>query len=686
MTFPTPPAILSFRDLAVAELENASVAVLQRLYAWMHLARTADNRILDLFRQGLIKGTVTGGQGNEGLIVPLALLADKTRDVISFSHRGLGGHLVWSGHLCDHLNQYFANAASPTKAREGNIHHGDPRHRSIPMISHLGTMGSCVLGAVDAQRREGLACVGFAFMGDGSSSTGDVHEAMNLASVLSLPIVFVIENNGYAYSTPTCEQYATGVELWKRAEGYGMKGHRIDCSDALEAARTLATLIADTRANPRPCLVEAQTFRLRGHAAYDTCDYLRPGESEAFFAREPLPRLRERLTAMCGESAVAALDAELDAFIEACLQASLAIPRPSPAGMDADLYAPAEPARDWRPSLPVGQGSRAADGAEIVTFAQAINRALRKILTEEPRALVLGQDIATYGGAFKVTEGLFAEFGRSRVCNTPLAESACTGYSIGLALAGHRPILEFQFADFATEATTQIALNAATFHFRSGASVPLVLRLPCGGGLTFGSFHSQELESLFLACPGLKALYPSTPQDACNAILAAYEDPNPVLVFEHKGLYRRGKAPIRWDPDYRSVWTPRLVREGDYATLVTYGEMVSVAEEAATYFAEEYERSIEVWDLRCLSPLRLERIEASLARTHRLIVLHEGRRTHGFGAELVSRLVEKHFFDLEARPLRMASLDLPVPFAPELEQAFRPTRDSVVEAIAAWMG
>lgn len=652
----------------------------------MFLSRTADNRILDLFRQGLIKGTVTGGQGNEGLVVPLALLADKACDVISFSHRGLGGHLLWSGHACDHLNQYFANAASPTKAREGNIHHGDPAHRSIPMISHLGTMGSCVAGSTDAQRRDGRPSVGFAFLGDGSSSTGDVHETMNLASVLSLPILFVIENNGYAYSTPTREQYAPGLELWKRAEGYGMQGHRLDCSDAEQAARTLARLIADTRANPRPCLVEAHTFRLRGHAAYDTCDYLSPGESESFFAREPLPRLRARLAQLCGEAEVAALEGEVGGFLEDCLRVSLATPRPAPAGMEADLYAPEAAPRAWLPSVPSAPGARADTGAETVTFAQAINRALRKILTEEPRSLVLGQDIATYGGAFKVTEGLLADFGRARVFNTPLAESACTGYAIGLALAGHRPILEFQFADFATEATTQITLNAATFHFRSGAAVPLVLRLPCGGGLTFGSFHSQELESLFLSCPGLKALYPSTPQDAFNALLAAFEDPNPVLVFEHKGLYRRGKAPVRWDADYRSAWTPRLVRPGTYATVVTYGEMVSVAEEAAAYFADEYERPLEVWDLRCLSPLRLEAIEASLARTHRLIVLHEGRRTHGFGAELVARLVERRFYDLEASPLRLAALDLPVPFAPELEQAYRPTRESVIEAIAAWMG
>ena len=280
---------------------------------------------------------------------------------------------------------------------------------------------------------------------------------------------------------------------------------------------------------------------------------------------------------------------------------------------------------------------------------------------------------------------MLKDFGRPRVLNTPLAESVCTGYAIGLALNGHRPIEEFQFADFATEATTQITLNAATMHFRSGAACPLVLRLPCGA-VGLGSFHSQELESFFLSMPGLKALYPSSPQDAFNATLAAYEDGNPVLLFEHKGLYRRGRQSVAWDPHYREVWKPRRLHSGTFATLVTYGEMVHIAEEVCAYLAAEYEIGIDLFDLRCLAPLSLGEIEASLVQTGRLIVLHEGRLSHGFGAELVARLVAKHFSAFRAPPLRIASLDLPVPFAAELEAAFRPTKDKVIELITAWIG
>ncbi len=686
MAFPSTPAILQQRDLGVAELAAQPAGALLRIYAWMQYSRLADNRILDLFRQGLIKGTVTGGQGHEGLIIPLALLADKAIDVISFTHRHLGGHLIWSGHLCDHLNQYFANVASPTRAREGNVHYGDPASRVLPMISHLGAMISHVSGLTDAQRRAGTPAVGFGLFGEGASSTGDIHETLNLAALLHLPVLFIIENNRYAYSTPASEQYPAGLRLSQRAAAYGIESLDLDTlGDPAETVRLLAGAIARVRDTSRPMLIEAATVRLRGHAAYDTCDYLSPGENAAIQAADPLPKFRARLAAEGHTARLDAIDAELSAHIEACIRHCLQVPRPAapaPGSLEADLYAPPPAPLPWKPSVP------AADAAapQPLTMAQAINAALRKILSERPESLLLGQDIAAYGGAFRVTEHLHRDFGRERVMNLPLAESACTGYAIGLALGGRRPVEEFQFADFSTDAFTQITLNAATYRFRSGAAVPLVLRLPCGGGLTMGSFHSQELESLFLAMPGLKALYPGTPQDAFNAILAAYEDDNPVLVFEHKGLYRHGRQPVVWDPHYRDIWRPARLRAGDYATLVTYGEMTRLAAGACAYLENEYERTVDLFDLRCLAPLNLDPIRASLARTHRLIVLHEGRRTHGFGAELVSRLTEHHFFDLEAPPLRIASLDLPVPFAPELEQAFRPTTDKIIAQIVDWMG
>lgn len=676
MAFPNPPAFLTERTLQSEDLSTNRDEALLRIYTWMQLSRTTDNRILDLYRQGLIKGTVTGGQGNEGLIVPLALLADKANDVVSFSHRDLGGHLIWSGHLCEHLNQYFANADSPTKAREGNIHHGDPAHRSLPMISHLGAMLSVVTGAVDSQRRNGHHAVGFTFFGDGSSSTGDIHESLNLASLISTPVVFVIENNGYAYSTPISEQFAPEIQLWKRAAGYGIEGIALDGTDVESCALGFAQAIDQARSTSRPVLVEVQTLRLRGHAAYDTGDYLKPGETEGFLARDPLPKLRAQLVTAGFGDRLDQIDGEIAEYLGQCVKVSMAVGNPTPGNMVEEVYAPAHTI-DWQPE-PAEPRS--------LNLAQAINAGLDKILTEREESLILGQDIGTYGGAFKVTEGLLAKYGRARVFNTPLAESACTGYAIGMAVNGHRPIEEFQFADFSTEAVTQITLNAATMHFRSGSPCPLVLRFPCGGGLTFGSFHSQELESFFLSMPGLKAIYPSTPQDGFDALLAAYEDNNPVLLFEHKALYRRSKQPVVWNPDFRDIWNPKKLRTGDYATFVTYGEMVHLATEACDYLAEEYEVTFDLFDLRGLAPMKLDAIAESLRRTGRLVVLHEGRRTHGFGAEIVAQLTEDNFARLKAAPLRISSLDMPVPFAPELEKAFRPNTNEVIEKLAAWMG
>ncbi|HLS28292.1 MAG TPA: thiamine pyrophosphate-dependent enzyme [Opitutales bacterium] len=639
----------------------------------MHLSRITDNRILELFRQGKIRGTVAGGQGNEGLVVPIALLADKEIDTISFSHRGLGGKLIWSMELGDHISHYLANSGSPTLAREGNVHYGDAQARSYPMISHLGVMPSNVLGGTDSQRRLGRPAVGFTFFGDGASSTGDIHECMNIASLFRIPVIFVIENNEFAYSTPTSEQYAT-ADLVSRAAGYGMEGYTIDISDTEKTIATFSEIIEKVRKESFPVLVEAKCLRLRGHAAYDTCDYVPSELAASWEKRDALPLLRQKLIENGLEDEIVRRETELSEFLEASVQAAFAHEPAKVNGMFEAAFSPTRFKADWKTDGP----------KEKLTAAQALQRAHRKILRERPEALLFGQDIAEYGGPFKVTEDLYAEFGRERVINTPVAESATVGYCIGLALNGHRPILEFQFADFATDATTQIVLNAATYFFRANAKVPIVFRLPCGGGLTFGSFHSQELETLFLHMPGLKALYPSTPQDAYNALLAAWEDDNPVLLFEHKGLYRRLKQEVSFDPDYQSVWQPRQILSGEMATIVSYGEMLLEAADAAEYLKQEYDYTFDLFDLRALSPMNLDPIRESLAKTHRLIVVHEGRRTAGFGAEIVSRLTEELFFEMEAPPLRIASADIPVPFAPELEAEYRPSRNSIVEAILNW--
>ncbi len=673
ITYPTTPEILLQRDLRLAPEGPATDEDLLLAYRWMAYSRFTDMRILELFRQGRMKGTVTCSDGNEGLVAPIALLLDKSIDCVSWTHRGLPGHLVWSDHLGDHLSQYLGNAGSPTKGREGNAHHGDPKNRSYPMISHLGKMPANVLGGTDSQRRNGFPAVGVAFFGDGGSSVGEIHESMNLASVLNLPVIFVIENNKYAYSTPLDEQYAG--RLVDRAKGYGMKGIAIDIANLEDNLLVLRDAIEETRQSSRPMLIEAHTLRLRGHAGYDTCDYMPAGVTEKWIQEDCLPNFRSRLAAKGYADQLDEEDAVLQNFVNETLAQAIQHPPANPEGLSEDVYAlPAKPiAWNPKPKTP-----------KTLTFAQALNAAHEKILSESPESIVMGQDIADYGGAFKVTEHLLEKFGRNRILNTPICEGAMVGYATGLAVNGHRPIVEFQFADFATDATTQICLNAATYHYRSGANVPLVLRFPCGD-VGLGSFHSQELEALYTQFPGLKLLYPSTPQDAYNALLAAYEDNNPVCLFEHKKLYRLLKAPVAFDPNYRSVWQPALRRSGDYATIVTYGEMTLYANEACAYLESEYDQTFDLFDLRCLAPLKLDAIQASVARTGRLVVITESRRNVGFGAELVARIAEQSFYDLEAPPLRIASLDTPVPFSEDLQPLFRPNKESILNQMIDWI-
>ncbi|MBC2605055.1 alpha-ketoacid dehydrogenase subunit alpha/beta [Pelagicoccus albus] len=673
--YPETPEILLQRDIRLGSDQIPTDEDLLLTYRWMAYSRFADMRILELFRQGRMKGTVTCSDGNEGLVAPMALMMDKSIDCVSWTHRGLPGHLIWSGHLGEHISQYLGNSGSPTKGREGNAHHGDPANRSYPMISHLGKMSSNVMGGTDSQRRKGLKSVGVTFFGDGGSSTGEIHEAMNMASVLNMPIIFVVENNKYAYSTPVSEQYSG--KLVDRAIGYGMKGIALDVANIEDNMKVFWQAIEETRQSSRPMLIEMHSLRLRGHAGYDTCDYIDPAQTEEWIKQDALPHLRNRLVEKGYQARLDEEDATLKEFVNATVAKAFENPPCNPEGLIKDVYSPTETKVEWK--------TEDREKAPTLTYAQAINAALDKIMAESPESLVMGQDIADYGGPFKVTEGLLEKYGRNRIVNTPICESATVGYATGLAVNGHRPIVEFQFADFATDATTQITLNAATYHFRSGAKVPLVLRFPCGGGLTFGSFHSQDLEVLYTHIPGLKLIYPSTPQDAYNALLAAYEDDNPVCLFEHKNLYRLLKSPVSFDPNYKSVWQPALRRSGDYATVVTYGEMTLHASEACKYLESEYDLSFDLFDLRCLAPLKLDAIQASVAKTGRLVVITESRGNVGFSAELVSSITEKNFFNMEAPPLRITSKNMPVPFATELEADYRPGKDTILNQMIDWI-
>ncbi len=635
-------------------------------YRAMLLARKADDRLSEMFRKGLVKGTVTLGRGNEATAVGMALPLRPGRDFVSLLHRDLASHLVMGMPLKDIVCQYMANAASPTHGREGNVHHGNVPERRLPMMSHLGSMLAPAVGAVWGARQRGEDVLGLAVIGDGGSSTGDFHESLNIASVRRVPLLFIVQNNLYSFSTPVREQYRC-AHLSDRAAGYGVKGRTIDGTDVWEVYCAVCDALDYAQAEQLPYLLECSTLRLSGHAVYDKAEYVSQEEWDSWAKRDPLVRIGEDIVSYCGRSKgdLQKIEEEVDAEIDDAVRESVRQPRPDPVSPPLHVFAP----RQVRRLEPFE--------AQGLTNQTAVTAALGYLLGSDPAAVLLGLDIGTYGSAFKTCKGLFERFGPGRVIDMPLAESAITGFSLGASQAGMRPVVEFQFADFVTEAVTQLGLNCGTWYFRSGNCAPLVVRLPCGGGVTLGAFHSGEFEGLLSRFAGLKLLYPTTPQEMFEALVAAYHDPNPCVVFEHKLLYTRAKGGVRFDGNTEAVWRPRRCAEGSQVTVVATGAMVEVALEAASQAG----CSADVWNPFVLCPLDLGPVHESVTRTGRLLVVQESGVTAGLGSMIVGRVCSESYGALQAAPVLVAAPDTPVPFAPELETRHRPDIQRVAAAM-----
>ncbi|MGA2031563.1 MAG: thiamine pyrophosphate-dependent enzyme [Thermoguttaceae bacterium] len=640
-------------------------------YLSMYLSRSMEQRIEELFHEGLVKGTVTLSIGNEATAVGMSFPFRPGRDVVSLLHRDFAAHLLLGATPHQMFCQYLANAQSPTQGREGNVHHGDAASRRFPMISHLGKMLSLVVGGTWAARRQGEEVFGLSAIGDGGTSTGEFHEALNLAAVLRVPVLFLVENNHYAFSTPTSAQYRCR-RLSDRARGYGISGRTVDGTDVLAVYEAVCDALEMMRDDPLPTLIECMSVRLRGHAAYDKAAYVSREQSAQWQAQDPLPATRLKLRDVCGleETAIQDLENEVEQEMQEALGEALAAARPEPPRHGWHVYR-----SERSPAVKPFQAAKVKNG-------DAVNQALDYLLANDPRALVLGLDVGQYGSAFKTCKGLQDRYGPQRVIDTPLCESGTVGFALGAAQLGMRPIVEFQFADFATEAVTQAGLNAGTWYFRSGCAAPLLLRLPCGGGLTMGAFHSGEYEGLWSQFPGLKLLYPATPQETFEALLAGYYDPNPCLVFEHKLLYWSRSGDIDFRGDLQSVWRPRRHTEGDELTLVAFGAMVYEALAAAA----DSTRRIEVWNPFVLHPLDLAPIVRSVEKTGRLLVVQECGRSQGLGDRVIARLACESATAWKCRPRLMAAPDAPVPFAPELEAHDRPAAARIATTLREMFG
>jgi 2-oxoisovalerate dehydrogenase E1 component len=634
------------------------------LYRALLLPRLVEEKMLNLVRRGQL-GKWFSGIGQEAVSVGLVAglrdddwLLPVHRNLAVFTGRGLDLSVLF--------RQVLGRAGGYTGGRDRTFHFGVLDHHVVGMISHLGAMAPVAAGLALAARLRGEERVAAVLVGDGATSEGDVHEAMNLAAVWKLGVLFVIENNAWGLSTPVAEQYAC-ADLVDRAAGYGMPGEIVDGNDVLAVRAAVARAAERARTGDGPSLLECKTFRMRGHEEASGIDYVPADQLAEWAARDPITRFEARLDDTGPPPGLApaereALRADLRALVDRLVADALADDEPSTTPGDelARVFAPASPLRR------AAAEARQAAPPEV-RYLDAVNDALRTALAADDRVVLMGQDIAGYGGVFKATEGLAAEFGTDRVRNTPIVESGAIGTALGLALDGFRPVVEMQFGDFVTCGFNQLVNNVATTRYRWGGAVPLVVRLPVGGGLGAGPFHSQNVEAWFCHVPGLKVVAPSTPADAKGLLLAALDDGNPVLVLEHKRLYRSVRGPVPAGHHVEPIGRAGIVRPGRDATVVTYGAGVGWALAAAEELAAGQGAEVEVIDLRSLAPWDRATVLDSVKRTSRALVLHEAPLTGGFGAEVAATIGTEAFAWLDAPVARVGGLETPIPFAPPLE-------------------
>ena len=634
---------------------------LTHLYKSILLPRLIEEKMLVLLRQGKISKWFSG-IGQEAIAVGVTEALESDEWIMPL-HRNLGVFTSRKMPLSKLFMQWQGNKEGYSKARERSFHFGSAEHHICGMISHLGPQLAIADGVALAHQLNRDQKVAVAFTGDGGTSEGDFHEALNVAAVWDLPVIFIIENNGYGLSTPVNEQYRC-ERLVDRAKGYGMEGVRIDGNNILEVLDTIRGVRDYCIRNQKPYLIECMTFRMRGHEEASGTKYVPAELFEIWKEKDPIDNYERFLLqeGVLTEQTVAAIREEIRDYIEQELklgyQAETIVP--DLAEEIQDVYAPS-PA----PTLP--SLSTLTTSARELRFIDAIKEGLQQSMDRYSNLVLMGQDIAEYGGAFKITEGFVNAYGKARVRNTPICESAIVGAALGLSLKGYKSMMEMQFADFVTVGFNQIVNNLAKLHYRWGQNADVVVRMPTGGGVGAGPFHSQSNEAWFVHTPGVKIVYPSTPADAKGLLMAAIEDPNPVMFFEHKALYRSVSGYVPEDAYIVPIGKARLVQEGDDLTIITYGSGVHWAEE---YARQHPNLSIYILDLRTLLPLDYDAIREAVSATGKVLILHEDTLIGGIGGEIAAWISEHCFELLDAPVKRCASLDTPIPFNLDLEKQF----------------
>ena len=619
--------------------------------------------MLVLLRQGRISKWFSG-IGQEAISVGAAMALESDEWIMPL-HRNLGVFTARNMPLHQLFKQWQGAQDGYSKGRERSFHFGSSAHHICGMISHLGPQLTLANGVALAAKLKDEQKVSLTFTGDGGTSEGDFHEALNVAAVWDLPVIFIIENNGYGLSTPVQEQYRC-AQLADRAKGYGMESVVIDGNNLLTVYNTIKGVRSYCIEQQKPYLVECMTFRMRGHEEASGTKYVPRELFDEWSAKDPIANYEKFLLSegVLQPEDISSIRAAQKQQIESELNIGFGS---HPIVVDtkaelADLYAPSPNAETL-----LDEELLKSAAERPLRLIDAIKEGMHQSMEQHPNLVLMGQDIAAYGGAFKITEGFVQDFGVQRVRNTPLCESAIVGAALGLSLEGFKSMMEMQFADFVTVGFNQIINNLAKIHYRWGQNADVVIRMPTGGGVGAGPFHSQSNEAWFVHTPGLKVVYPSTPADAKGLLIAAFNDPNPILFFEHKALYRSVSGPVPEGYYEVPIGKARQVRTGDEISIITYGSGVLWAEE---YAIAHPELSIDILDLRTLLPLDYDAIKASVQRTGKVLLLHEDTLTGGIGGEISAWIAEHCFSYLDAPILRCASLDTPIPFNLELEQNF----------------